>query len=78
MFNYSFTEADGEIVIKTPKVDKFDDIKKDLKQTSDCIINHSIYPNGLDITMSQLSDKILISSNKRLLKNADGSYSFEE
>lgn len=78
MFNYSFTSTDGKITIKTPKVDNFNDIKKDIKQTVDCIINHSVYPNGLDITMSQLSDKIIISSNKELVKNDDGTYSFKD
>lgn len=78
MYNYSFSETDGNVIIKTPKVNNFNDIKKDIKQSSECIINHSIYPNGLDITMSQLSDKIIISSNKKLLKNDDGSYSFED
>ena len=78
MYNYSFSKVDGNVVIKTPKVNNFSDIKKDIKQTCDCIINHSIYPNGLDITMSQLADKIIISSNKKLFKNDDGSYSFEE
>ncbi len=78
MYNYSFSEADGNVVIKTSKVNNFSDIKKDIKQTNECIINHSIYPNGLDITMSQLADKIIISSNKKLLKNTDGSYSFED
>lgn len=78
MYNYSFSETDGNVVIKTPKVNNFNDIKKDIKQSNDCIINHSIYPNGLDITMSQLADKIIISSNKKLLKNTDGSYSFED
>ena len=78
MYNYSFSEADGNVVINTPKVNNFSDIKKDIKQTNECIINHTIYPNGLDITMSQLADKIIISSNKKLLKNTDGSYSFED
>ena len=78
MYNYSFSEVDGNVTIKTPKVDSFDDIKKDIKQTADCVINHSIYPNGLDVTISQLADKIIISSNKKLIKNEDGSYSFEE
>ncbi len=78
MYNYSFNSSDGNIVIKTPKVDNFSDIKKEIKQSVDCVINHSIYPNGLDITMSQLSDKIIISSNKELLKNNDGTYSFKD
>lgn len=78
MYNYSFSQTDGEVVIKTPKVDSFNDIKKDIKQTDECIINHSVYPNGLDITMSQLADRIIVSSNKKIIKNTDGSYSFEE
>ena len=78
MYNYSFNIADGDVVIKTPKVNNFNDIKKDIKHTSDCIINHSVYPNGLDITMSQLVDKIIISSNKELIKNDDGTYSFKD
>lgn len=78
MYNYSFSMVDGEVVIKTPKVNNFNDIKKDIKYNDECIINHSIYPNGLDITMSQLADKIIISSNKQLFKNDDGSYSFED
>ena len=78
MYNYSFKSTDGEIIINTPKVDNLSDITKEFKQTSDCIINHSIYPNGLDITMSQLADKIILSSNKELLKNDDGTYSFKD
>ena len=77
MYNYSFDMNDGKVVIKTPKVDNFNDIKKEIKQTNDCIINHSIYPNDLDIKMSQLADKIIISSNKELFKNDDGTYSFK-
>ena len=78
MFNYSFDSDDGNIVTKTPKVDNFKDIKKEIKQREDCIVNHSIYPNGLDITMSQLADKIIISSNKELIKNNDGTYCFKD
>lgn len=78
MYNYTFTSRDGDITIKTPKVDKFSDIKKELKQTEDCIINHSIYPNGTDVTFTQLADKIIISANKELVKNDDGSFSFKD
>ena len=28
MFNYSFNSSDGDIVIKTPQVNNFNDIKK--------------------------------------------------
>ena len=76
MFNYS-VNANGNLVIKTPNVNSFADIKIEQKQTADCIINHSIYPDGTDVTFSQLANKIIISSNKELIKNDDGSYSFK-
>lgn len=78
MYIYPFNKFDGEVTIKTPKVANFSDIKKDIKSTEFCVINHSIYPNGLDVTINQLYDKIVISSNKKLFKNEDGSYSFED
>jgi hypothetical protein len=77
MYNYSFTENDGAIKIITPKVNSLKDVKIETKQTNECIINHSIYPNGLDITMTQLANKILISANHKLVKNDDGSFIFE-
>lgn len=77
-YNNSFDITDGNVTIKTPKVNSFNDIHKELKQSEDCIINHSIYPNGLDVTITQLCNKIIITSNKPLIKNDDGSYSFED
>lgn len=76
MFNYS-VNLDEKITIKTPNVNSLSDIKIEHKQTPGCIINHSIYPDGTDVTFSQLSDKIIISSNKELVKNDDGTYSFK-
>ena len=76
MFNYSLNVGE-KLTIKTPNVKSFSDIKIEKKQTSDCIINHSIYPDGTDVTFTQLADKIIISSNKELVKNDDGSYSFK-
>ncbi len=77
MYNYS-VNIDEKFVIKTPNVKSLSDIKVEHKQTEDCIINHSIYPNGADITMIQLTNKIVISSNKELIKNNDGTYSFKD
>lgn len=78
MYNYSFTIANGNITIKTPPVDNFQDIKIEHKKTADCIINHSIYPNGLDITMTQLANKIILTSNRELVQNDDGTYCFKD
>lgn len=77
MFNYS-VNLDEKITIKTPNVNSLSDIKIEYKQTPECIINHSIYPDGTDVTFSQLPDKIIISSNKELVKNDDGTYSFKD
>lgn len=76
MFNYSVNVGE-KLTIKTPNVQSFSDIKIEKKQTADCIINHSIYPDGTDVTFTQLSDKIIISSNKELIQNNDGTYCFK-
>lgn len=76
MFNYSINVGE-KLTIKTPNVQSFSDIKIEKKQTADCIINHSIYPDGTDVTFTQLADKIIISSNKELIQNNDGTYYFK-
>lgn len=76
MYNYSVNVGES-ITINTPNVKSLSDIKIEKKQTSDCIINHSIYPDGTDVTFTQLAGKIIISSNKELIKNDDGTYSFK-
>lgn len=76
MYNYSVNVGES-ITINTPNVKSLLDIKIEKKQTSDCIINHSIYPDGTDVTFTQLAGKIIISSNKELIKNDDGTYSFK-
>lgn len=75
MYNYSIN-ANEQMTIKTPKVKSFSDIKIDIKESKDCIVNHSIYPDGTDVTFTQLAGKIIISSNKELVKNNDDTYSF--
>lgn len=77
MFNYSVKPGES-FTINTPGVNSLDEVKKEFKQTAECIINHSIYPNGLDITFTQLANKIIVSSNKELIKNDDGTYSVQE
>lgn len=77
MYNYS-VNANEKITIKTPNVEKLSDIKIEKKQTKDCIVNHSIYPDGTDVTFTQLANKIIISSNKELIKNDDGTFSFKD
>jgi hypothetical protein len=78
MYKYVVNSSVGHIFVKTPKVENFQDIKKDIVQKPDCIINHSIYPNGLDITTTQYSDKCEIVSNKRIIVLEDFTLSFED
>ena len=66
-------EEENEVRIS---LDRYLDLRCKAEQF-DCIINHSIYPDGTDVTFTQLADKIIISSNKELVKNDDGTYSFK-
>ena len=47
LYKYVFDANTGPINIKTPKVEKFSDIKIDVQKSVDCIHNHTEYPNGL-------------------------------
>lgn len=77
MYKYTF-KGPGSISIKTPKVEKFSDIKIDLKQFPDHIENHSEYPNGLVLDMIEYADRIEYISNKKLVVLEDLSIAFED
>lgn len=70
---YSYTIS-GEIDIHTPGDFSNDDIKKTFEQYPDYIVNHSVYPNGFEITMTQYADRIEVQTNRPLTQNADGSF----
>lgn len=72
MFEYIFTK---EVSIVTPFECNFNDIKKEITQTPDCIRNYSTYPNGVILDMYQYCDKIIVKSNKKLVDNNDGTVS---
>lgn len=77
VYNYSVHTGES-FKIKTPGNHSFDDITKDIKSDGEIIINHSLYPNGFEIKITQLADKIIITANMELIKNNDGSYSIKE
>ena len=64
--------------IKTNGNYSFDDIAKNLKSDGEIIINHSIYPNGFEIKMTQIANKINITTNMKLVKHDDGYYYIKE
>ncbi len=63
--------------IKTPGNNSFDDITKNLKTDGEIIINHSLYPDGFEIKMTQLPNKIIITTNMELIENDDGTCSIK-
>ena len=73
VYNYSVNPGES-FNIKTPGNHSFDDIIKDIKSNGEIIINHSLYPDGFEIKMTQLADKIIITTNKELIKNSDEFY----
>mgnify|MGYP003327898612 CR=1 FL=1 len=76
---YNYNVLPGESFnIKTPGVKSFDDIIKNIKSDGEVIINHSLYPNGFEIKMTQLANKIIISTNMELVKKDDGFYYIKE
>lgn len=75
MFKYTLTPASDDLKILTPFVTDFNDVKKEITQTSDCIINVSHYPCGFTIKITQYANKIEIESNKELIDNGDSTYS---
>ena len=64
--------------IKTPGNHTLNDIVKNIKSDESIIINDSLYPGGFKIKMTQLANKIIITTNKELIKNSDGSYSIKD
>lgn len=76
MYNY-FVKLGQSFNIKTPGNHTFDDISKHLKSDGEIIINHSLYPDGFEIKMTQMPDKIIITTNMELIENEDGSYSIK-
>ena len=77
VYNYSVKQGES-FNIKTPGSHTLNDINKNIGSDGEIIINHSLYPNGFEIKMTQLADKIIITTNKELVKNSNGSYSIKD
>ncbi len=68
----------GNVTILQPKNCKFEDIKHDIKQTAEQIIDIATYPNGFVLTMEQTAEGVNVSSNKPLIKIDDSTYQIPE
>lgn len=72
---FEITINSGKVEILTPFTCDFNDIKKEITKSDDCIHNLSTYPNGVIIDMMQYSDKIKVKCNHQLVDNHDGTIS---
>lgn len=70
---YSFG-AGTNIKISTPGVTDFNSIKRDIRQFPDRTENHSVYPNGFEITMIQYADSIAVGTNMPLEPDGNGGF----
>lgn len=78
VYNYPIYRGES-FKIKTPGNHSFDDITKLIKSNDAIIINHSIYPDGFEIRMTQIeTSKIIITTNMELIKDPDGYYSIKK
>lgn len=69
---YNYSVKIGETFnIKTPNNTTVD---VSLKTDGKININHSIYPDGFEITMTQMNNRINITTNMELIKHNDGFY----
>lgn len=62
------------VTILQPKNCKFEDIKHDIIQTDEKIIDIATYPNGFVLTMEQTAGEVKVSSNRPLIKIDDQTY----
>lgn len=69
---------DSEVKILTPWCKSLHDVKTTIEQYPDKVVNHSVYPNGLDLYMENHGDKIVVRSNRSLIENGDGTFTAPE
>lgn len=77
---YNYPVYPGESFnLRTPGNNSFEDITKLMKTDGEIIINHSAYPDGFEIKMTQISTyKINITTNMELIRGEDGYYSIKK
>lgn len=70
-------DLSGEVKIIIPDLKDMNDVKKEIIQSADCIKTHLEYPNGLILDFEQVAGKISLHCNKKIIKNDDGTFTFE-
>lgn len=62
------------IEIRQPSNCAFSDIKHEISQDTDCIVDTATYPNGFILKMTQRADGISVWTNRPLVKISDTVY----
>lgn len=60
--------------IKQPKNCNFSDIKHDITQDNDCIVDTATYPNGFILKLTQHAGSVDVWTNRPLIKISDTVY----
>lgn len=78
MYQYIVTSKDP-VNISTPFCSNMDEIKQEIISRSvDCNHVRSTYPNGFVVEMIQLSDKIIVETNRELIDNGNGNFTVSD
>nr|DAF69107.1 MAG TPA: hypothetical protein [Bacteriophage sp.] len=77
MYEYTVTTGQKSTIF-TPGCNNFSDIDTEVVSYDGYSILKSTYPNGLYVEMHQYADKIIIKSNRELIKNDDGTFTAPE
>ncbi|WP_298733533.1 hypothetical protein [uncultured Subdoligranulum sp.] len=67
-------EPGTNMKISTPGVTDFQSIKKEVQMFPNRVENHSVYPNGFEITMIQYADSIAVGTNMPLEPDGNGGF----
>lgn len=76
MYTYIFKGVG--FTIKTPGCTDCSQIKREVVQSADKVVNRSTYPNGLVLEVEQKATQTVVYSNRQLIQNSDGSYTAPE
>lgn len=66
------------VQILQPKNCKFEDIKHEITQSADKVIDIATYPNGFVLRMEQTADGVNVSSSKPLIKIDESTFQIPE
>lgn len=79
MFEYKFKRENGNVIINfSPKLDVANAKNEIIEQRPDFTYNRTTYPDGLIVESKVSINEIIMLTNRKLIKNPDGTFTFEK